>query len=408
MSSRTLYELNEHIRRALALNFPEPLWVTAEIAQCSESRGHHFLGLVQKSEQSDEIVARGDAVLWQATFRRLRRSRGAELSALLKEGVEVLLLISVNFSERYGLRLIIEDIDPAYTIGKLEQLRRQIIRRLEEEKLLDLNRRLPLPLVLQHIAVISSDQAAGWQDFQQQLEHNAYGYRFHLELFPAAMQGRQAETEILKQLDRIAAHLHGFDCVVITRGGGARLDLSAFDSYELGRAIAKFPLPVFTGIGHDIDRTVSDLVAHSTLKTPTAAADHLIEHNLLFETALHDLGRQIQLNSRHLLSNGQLKIAQLEQLLLVHGRRTLKEQDRLLNYIGEELPHLARRSIKDRHRHLGQLEQVIRLLSPESTLKRGFTLTLKSGRIVTSAAALKSGDRIRTRFRDGEAESEVG
>jgi len=325
----------------------------------------------------------------------------------LQEGIEVRLLVRLDFNERYGLKLIIDDIDSTYTVGRMEQRRRAILQQLRDEELLELNRRQQLPVVLQRIAVLSSEQAAGRQDFLRQLEGNPYGYRFEHCLFPAAMQGSQVEPEVLKQLQAIAQQAHHFDCVVITRGGGARLDLSAFDSLALGRAIAAHSLPVLTGIGHDIDETVIDLVAHTALKTPTAAADFLIERNLQFESRINELGYQLQLLSQRRLHEEQQILLRAHQSLRLDARRTLQEQQGQLEQCAAQLLPLSRRPLREQKRHLAQLEQVIALLSPEATLRRGYTLTLKAGRIITGADQVQAGDTITTRFADGEVNSTI-
>jgi exodeoxyribonuclease VII large subunit len=403
----TLYDLNEHIRRVLALNFPESLWVSCEIGQLGQSRGHYYLTLVQKAEEDDELIAQAEAVLWAGQYRKLRRQTGAMLSSLLREGIEVLLQVRLDFHERYGLKLIIDDIDPSYTMGKMEQRRRQIIEQLKAGRLLEKNGRLPLPVVLQRIAVISSEEAAGLQDFLRQLERNAYGYRFHTRLFPAAVQGEQVELEMLRQLQRISRKGSSFDCVVIIRGGGSRLDLTGFDNLALGRAIAGFPLPVLTGIGHDIDETVADLVAHTALKTPTAAADFLIAHNLHFESRIEEWNHRLQLLSQRLLRHQQLQMGQLEQLLQLKGKQALASQNNLLNFIEKELPRLSRHTLRDQQTRIEQMEHIVRLLNPEATFRRGYTLTLKEGRLVSSANTLKEGDRITTQFRDGSRTSVI-
>lgn len=407
MEHISLFDLNEHIRRVLALNFPEALWVSCEIGQLNESQGHYFFSLVQKAEEHDHIIAQAEGVLWRNGFRQLQRRIGGALRPLLQEGIEVLLQVKVDFHERYGLKLIIEDIDPAYTLGRLEQQRREILERLRAESLLRKNARVSLPAVLQRIAVISSERAAGYQDYLHQLEVNPNGYRFLNQFFPSAMQGQHVESEMLQQLKRIGRQKAQFDCLVIIRGGGARLDLAAFDNYALGKAIAECPLPVLTGIGHDIDETVVDMTAHTALKTPTATADFLINRNLQFEAHMEDLSHRLQLDSQRLLRRHALQLEQLEQQLHYGSRRTLTEQERLLDYIDREWPRLARRSLKDQHQSLEQQERLLQLLSPEATLRRGYTMTLKGGRPVTSANELQAGDRISTRFIDGERQSRI-
>lgn len=253
MEKHTLYELNEYIRRIIALNLPAPVWVSCEIYQLNVSRGHRYLSLVQKAEGQDLIIAQSDAVLWQRQYRKLERKLGTGMQQLLSEGAAVLLQVSIDFSERYGLKLVIEDIDLSYTIGQLEQQRRATFERLKQEQLLARNRQVPLSLIPQRLAVISSPTAAGLEDLMRQLEQNEYGYQFQVRVFPAAMQGQNAPLEVAAQIRSIQSLTRPYDVIIIARGGGARLDLAAFDDYELCVAVAECPIPVLTGIGHEID-----------------------------------------------------------------------------------------------------------------------------------------------------------
>jgi len=403
----TLFDLNEHVRRVLALNLPDALWVRAEIAQVNESRGHFYLSLVEKGGAKDDILAQAEAVIWQQTARQLQFQLGKVWRGLLSAGVEVLLKVRVEFHERYGFKLLIQDIDPAYTLGKLELERRNTIRQLQEAGLLDQNQRLPLPLVLQRVAVLSSQKAAGFQDFWKHLQDNRYGYGFSMVLFPVAVQGEQAEQEVLAQLKKIKAKHRNFDCLVVIRGGGARLDLTAFDSFEVCAQMARLPLPMFSGIGHDADETVLDLVAHTSLKTPTAVADFLIGHNLHFESMLVQLQLSIRDSLWKSFETANRSIAHLEQQVDLAIRQKIRSEQQALRSMEDLIPILFHRQLRESALALQQQEALVGLLSVENTLKRGFTLTTKAGKIVRSAAVLKPGERITTYFPDGHADSEV-
>jgi exodeoxyribonuclease VII large subunit len=407
LESATLYELNHFIRRALKLNLPDPLWVSCEIAQINLARGHYYLDLVQKHENDGDIVAQAQAALWQGKYRSLRARHGATLDELLREGLQLRMLVGVEYHERYGLKLIIEDLDPAYTLGQLALQRRRTVERLRRENLLDKNRELSLPPVLQRVAVLTSERAAGYQDFLRQLHDNAYGYRFHTQLYEAAMQGRQAVEEICEQLRCIDRDRDGFDCAIIIRGGGARLDLSAFDHYDLCRALAHCALPVITGIGHETDQTVVDLAAHTALKTPTAAANFLVERNLRFESALHELGFIAHRFCQRHLREDWLRLRQWEKSLNLWSRSLLGARRRDLGTLTLDLPRQARRLAQARRQWLDDTRLLIGLLSPEATLRRGFTQTFKDGESIDSARALSPGDRLLTRFADGSAYSVV-
>lgn len=407
MKSVTLYELNEYIRRILALNLSEALWISCEIAQASESRGHYFLELVQKSESEENIVAQASAVIWQNNLRQLRRKIGVTLDSLLQDGMEVLLKVKVDFNERYGLKLIIEDIDPAYTLGKLELKRRQTIEQLRQQGLLENQKILSLPIVLQRIAIISSERAAGYQDFLQHLQQNTYGYKFQLHFFQSAMQGDLVESEMLQRLKAISTAKENFDCVVIIRGGGARLDLNAFDNFNLAKAVATLPIPVFTGIGHDIDETVLDLVAHASLKTPTAVADFLIAHNLKFENTLVNISLVLKSNTLQKINNQALFISNLTKNIHFHTQQQFFRQHQMLDFIENTVPRLSNYQLQFAKQNLDTLEKMTELLSVESTLQRGFAIVAKNGKIVRSKQDVSSGDEIFTRLIDGEFTSKV-
>ncbi|MBK8877438.1 MAG: exodeoxyribonuclease VII large subunit [Haliscomenobacter sp.] len=400
-----LFEVFEFIRRVLALNLPDALWIRAEIAQVKSSRGHIYLDLIEKEPDTDQWIAQASAVIWSSTFRPLRASRGSALDALLQEGMEILIKARVDFHERYGLKLVIDDIDPAYTVGQLALVRERKFRQLAEEGLIGKNRELPLPPVLQRIAVISAEQAAGFQDFQEQLRQNAYGYQFSCTFFPAAMQGNQVETEIVAQLGRIRNQAGRYDAVAIIRGGGARLDLAGFDSIPLCRAIAAFPLPVFTGIGHDIDETLADLVAHSALKTPTAVAEFLLQHNLQLESQLLEWAGFLRQTAVERLFLQERRLDQTNAALQQLASRLLAgEQDRLHRF-ELQIPLLSGYFLREENQRIETAEKICTLLSIENTLERGFSITLLNGHPIRGTHEVPPGSVLTTRLKDGEVES---
>jgi len=407
MDHYSLFELNEYIRRIVALNFPAGLWISCEIAQVNESRGHHYFNLIEKDETDGAIIAQSEAVMWQRSYRSLRRKIGKTMDSLLQNGITVMLKVTVDFHERYGLKLTIEDIDPVYTMGKLEQQRQETIASLHSRGLLTRNRELLLPKVIQRIAVISSATAAGYKDYQEQLMVNAYGYKFHSTLLPAAVQGQNAVAEITSQLEKVALRPDLYDCVVLTRGGGARLDLMAFDQLALCEKIAQCPIPVLAGIGHEVDETVTDLVAHKSLKTPTAVAAFIIENNLHFESELLDIGQWIQQTIGDRLTTQEQQLREYEQILSIQPQNLLLQNGRMLDYLAEELPRLITQQVGHASRDLNQLEQVVGLLDPTAVLARGYSLTMKEGQLIRSAKDVKKGDQIQTRFGDGEVDSRV-
>ena len=403
----TLFELNEYIRRVMALNLPDHLWISCEIAQVSNSKGHVFLHLVQKGEETEEIVAQSEAVIWAMDYRRMKRKFGLELNNLLEEGMEVMIHAKVDFHERYGFKLIIADLDPAYTIGKLAMQRQKIVESLRKDGLLEKNGLIPLPTVIQRIAILSSEKAAGYQDFLDQINQNQFGYRFYKKLFPTVMQGVNVEKEMTEQLKVINNQIDDFDCVVIIRGGGARLDLAAFDGFQLSKIIAEFPLPVIVGIGHDIDETVVDLVAHTSLKTPTAVAEFIIQRNLNFEMQLSTFGELIQHFSKQKLINQEITLNQIENQVKLMGAALLKGNQQMIDYLEERISALSKNQLKAEKIKVDGLEKICELLAPENILKRGFSLSLKNGKVITSSKEIRDGELMETVLSDGKIKSKV-
>ena len=295
----TLFELNSLVHEVIEDNFDEQYWVVGELSDVSTpAYGGHFYGeLVQKDEESDRIVARARITCWARNYNMIRLRFQKEAGETLRKGLQVKLLVEVNFHEQYGYSLNVVDIDSTFTLGDLAKRRREILQQLEKDGILHDNQSLPLPRLLKRIAVISSATAAGYGDFCHQLEENDYGFHFEVQLFPAVMQGEQVPESIIAALQEILSE-PPFDLVVIIRGGGASCDLSDFDSYELAACIALYPLPVLTGIGHERDETVLDYVAHTKVKTPTAAAAFIIEHQAEEAALLDDLYQRITHSAR--------------------------------------------------------------------------------------------------------------
>ena len=404
MKSFSLYEINEYLRRVVALNFQDALWVRCEIAQLNIARGHYFIDLVEKEET---IKAKASAILWAKNFRKLKSTVGGDLENILQEGMEVMLKLRIEFNELYGTRYFIEDIDPNYTLGQLEMQRRQVILNLKAAGLLQKNKVIPLPTVLQRIAVISSKTAAGYQDYLKQLELNSFGYSFDNQLFVTSVQGVYVEEELIRQLKNIEFSKNDFDAVVIIRGGGAKLDLLAFDNENICRAVANFPLPVLTGIGHDIDETVLDIVAHSALKTPTAVADFLINHNLFFENKLLQTGAELQSLIQLRIQEENFILQNAEQVLRLRSKSTINTASQMIQYIENEIPRNVNYFFKTKKEELKHLEEKYELMSPEATLKRGFSITSVDGKIIRSKKEVKKGEEITTQLQNGEIKSQI-
>ena len=403
----TLQELHQFMRRVVALNFNDPIWVSCELAQVSESRGHIYLTLVQKDDEGIAVVARGAAACWRSTYAQLRRRFKSSLDLLLQEGVAVRMQVQPEFHEVYGYKLIVQDLDPSYTVGQLALQRQATLDKLRKKDLLDKNGQLELPPVLQRIAVLSSPTAAGLQDYYAQLAQNPYQYRVKSTLFPTAMQSANTVPEMRKQLKAIAKRQDEFDAVVIIRGGGSRVDLLVFDDYNLAKAVAECPLPVFTGIGHDIDQSVLDAVSFGALKTPTAVADFLLQYNVQFEQTIYDLADEVRRAGTYRLRHQTQELDRLAEGLRLGARTHLLRAEHTLAQLQTQLPGAARRLAREAQSNLAHLEREVALLDPQAALRRGYTITTHKGKLVTDVGELKRGDRVRTQTAGGSFESVI-
>lgn len=400
-----LADLTSFIRRVLALNLPEPVWVAAELAQANASRGHYWLTLVQKNPEDDRILAQLEGVVWGGKLTQLRRSYGIKLvNGLFQQGMSVRLRVSTTFHERYGLRLTVEDIDPSFTLGELERRRQETLKRLAAEGLLAQNASVPLPLVPQRLAIISSETAAGLADFQQQLTGNTYGYHFKTKLFSAAMQGVQSVPEITARLREVQRNWAGrFDAIVLIRGGGSRMDLVAFDDEHLCRAVAECTLPVLAGVGHETDDSVLDRVAHRSLKTPTAVAAFLVDRAMQVEGHVLHLGRRVAGAARQIVNFERPGLERLQLAVRQTATATLTSERVRLERLQTDLNHLPQQQLHQATERLSQYERLLTALRPETTLARGFALVSQDGKLVLSPDELTEGV-VNVRLRDGVVE----
>ena len=329
-----LSELNGRVKKAIAESFTAPVWVVGEISELKMNRnGHCYLVLIEKEENGDVIIAQAKATIWSYTFRMLKPFFESTTGQPLTEGIKVLVSVSVEFHELYGYSLNIRDIDPTYTLGDMARRRREIISRLQSEGVADMNKELELPIVPQRIAIISSPTAAGYQDFVEQLVNNPAKYHFYIKLFPAIMQGNQAELSIIGALEQIYLYERFFDAVVIIRGGGSQADLSCFDNYNLAYFITQFPLPVITGIGHEKDDSIVDIVAHTRLKTPTAVAEFLISGITRFDLQLDDLNNRFVTETEELLTSSKNDVERYSRTIIPLVRERITKVNSRLNQI---------------------------------------------------------------------------
>ena len=408
MSNRATYsllELNQYIRRVLSLNFEEPLWIECEIGQASLSRGHWYLDLIQKEE--DTIVAQCQAAMWANVYFYLKRKSPVPPEEILKQGVAVKLKVNVDYHERYGLKLIIEDIDSSFTIGKLEIQRQAILKEIQQRGLIRKNAGTFLPLVIQRLAVISSDKAAGYKDFIKHLEENPFGYAVQIDLFEAAMQGQQVEAEVLAALTKIEKTPGAYDAVAIIRGGGGRTDLAAFDNLALALKIADYGLPVFIGIGHEIDQSVLDLVAYGSLKTPTAVADFVIERNSGFENRLDELHTALLQEVSDRIYTESKRLSNISLSVHQAVRFRIKQEDKRLAHAGAMIKAVTKNAVQRNQQKLEHIFSLLHAMDPDQVLARGYTITSFQGKTLSKASDVKSGTEIQTTFIDGAIKSKV-
>lgn len=381
----TLRQLNMMVRDAIEMQMPDEYWVEAELSECRERGGHCYMELIEKDEQTNTPVARASAKCWRQTWQVLQPHFERVTGQPLHTGLKVLMRVYAQYHEAYGFSWIVTDIDPTYTIGDMERKRQEIIRQLKEEGVFDMQRELRIPLFAQRIAVISAAGAAGYGDFCRQLEENEYCFKFEVTLFPAIMQGEQVEKSIIAALNNIYSHSaestqqRAFDCVVIIRGGGATADLSGFDTLALAENVAQFPLPIITGIGHDRDESILDMVSNTRVKTPTAAAALLIDNLRQVLERLNNAQQRISMVG-HIIIDARHRIEMLQQRLSVAMERIMTNQ---------------------KHR-LSQIELLLQGYDPQLLLRRGYSITMHNGRAVRDPQQLKAGDEIETRVEKGK------
>ena len=426
----SLYELNSMVRDAIELELPKSYWVEAELSEAREAYGGHcYMELIQKDELSNTPIAKAHAACWRNTWAYIRPHFERVTGQPIHAGMKVLLKVHAQFHENYGFSWIVEDMDPTYTMGDMARKRMEIISTLKEEGVFELQKELELPMFCQHIAVISSATAAGYGDFCNQLSDNSLGLKYHTRLFPATMQGEGVEQSVIVALDAINAEWEKWDCVVIIRGGGATSDLSGFDTLALAENVANFPLPIITGIGHDRDESVLDMISYKRVKTPTAAAAFLIEHLTNTYARIEDAQEAIVNCVKRRLQVERMRLDKLSGNIpvlfsLVKTRQTAY-LDRLLDRLTvkvkriptDGLQHLhllesrlkeplLRKVYREKHR-LEMLLQRANAQDPKRLLKRGYSITLKDGKSIKDASLLKDGDEIETRFAKGSRKSVV-
>lgn len=425
----TLYELNNLVAQTLAVDMPDEYWVEAELSELREVRGHCYMELVQKDEVQNTPVARASAKCWHNRWAFVRPAFERATGQVLHAGMKVLLRVYANFHEAYGFSWIVTDINPEFTLGDLARRRRDIVNRLKAEGVFDLQRELPMPMFAQRIAVVSSGGAAGYGDFCNQLADNPSGYAFATTLFPAVMQGNGVEESIIAALNAIYGRMDEFDAVVIIRGGGSTSDLSGFDTLALAENVANFPLPIITGIGHERDESVLDMVAHTRVKTPTAAAAYLIDHLAAVDARLMQLrDAAIKCTEAYIDSEKSRLVRLAEKVPMLFSVVKAREEAsidvltsrlrqaavqgiaqrriRLDAMAGQLDRGVAFRLTSERHR-LEMLQQRAAALDPAIVLRRGYSITMHEGRAVRDPASLPKGTTVETIVEKGKFKSVV-
>lgn len=426
----SLTELLGLVRDKIYEALPDSFWVVAEVAELKvNTAGHCYLELTGSDTPGGKVTARARATIWASKYRSLNTFFNASTGIPLRAGITILFRATVEYHELYGFSLNISDIDPAYTAGDMALRREAVIRRLTAEGVISMNAGLSLAEYPRNIAVVSSSKAAGYQDFINHLLENPYGYVFRPVLFEAVMQGEETESSVTGALDMIAEEAEKYDAVAIIRGGGSTTDLSWFDSYAIAFHVTQFPLPVLTGIGHEKDQSVTDIVAWKALKTPTAVAGFLVEKTLECENGIIKMGEELSSAVREALDSAGEQISSLQNRTAATARLIVRVNNEKLGFcletmsrsyrkmltasgastqrLADSLFRSAKNVITTADGRTGRLEESLRHLDPKEILRRGFTLTSLNGIIVRSAGELDAGDTIKTHFAEGTVSSKV-
>ena len=424
----TLHDLLLKVKAAIKDSCAETSWIIAEISEMKVNySGHCYMELIEKDPESDAIKARARATIWSTVFRMLQPYFETTTHTKLGAGLKIMVKVNAEFHEVYGFSLNITDIDPTYTIGDIARKRLEIINRLKMEGVFDMNRELILPALPQKIAVISSQTAAGYGDFTDQLINNAYGYKFYVKLFPALMQGDEAEKSVIGALDRIFKYEHFFDVVVIIRGGGSRSDLGCFDSYWLACHICQFPIPVLTGIGHEQDESIADMVAHTCLKTPTAVAEFLLNIYRNEDSKINELTDALNENVTRILGDEKSILGHYSLLLKPLVKQQVNDKRSMIRIMGINLSSAVKRAVNinismvekrkyellsrirslftEQKHHLNSLGDRNNYLNPFNILQRGYSVTYYKGKVVKDPGLIGEDEILDTRLAGGMLKS---
>lgn len=404
----SLSELNLSVKDTIRQKYDGAYWVRAETSDVRPHRnGHCYLEFIEKAKDGHSIIAKARGTIWSSTFNLLKPYFEQETGQAFASGITVLVNVTVDFHETYGYGLNVVDIDPSYTLGEIARNRMLVLKRLEEDGVLTMNKEVSLSEPLNRVAIVSSQTAAGYEDFINQLDNNNVGAKFYTKLFPSIMQGDRSENSIIFALEQIYEHKQLFDVVVIIRGGGAASDLSSFDSYAIATHCAQFPLPIISGIGHERDVTVLDAVAHTRVKTPTAAAEFLINHAAETINHLMNLQDRLVKSTRNILNEEEGKLNTWSKDVYHNAKSMLQSNRNMLMFLNEKLRSIVLRKVEKERFVIQKFDHFVSLSLPENMLKRGYSITTKNGKTIKSVSDLLAGDVITTQFSDGEIDSKI-
>jgi len=395
LNSLSLKELNSTIKKALSDKLSPSYWVVAEISELRiNSTGHCYLELVEK--QGPQVIAKSKATIWANTYTNLSIWFEKMTGSQLKSGMKILCNAAVQYHEVYGMSLNIRDIDASFTIGEKAANRQKTINQLDEEGVLLMNKELSMEVILQNIAIISSPTAAGYGDFIDQLNNNSYGYHFDTDLFESIMQGNTSAQSIVDSLLKIHESDKDYNAVVIIRGGGSQIDLDSYDTYELAAHIAQFPIPIITGIGHERDESVADIVAHQALKTPTAVAEFIIDRSAVYENGIVESYQLINVAAKQSLNTHKQDLLQLGGSLTLASKSMILAKSHTFDSLTSQLIQGTKYLLRNQHLSLDALENSLKILSPENVLKRGYSMTSIQGKLINKKTKLKKGELLVT------------
>lgn len=451
VSTLTLKELQLQVKESLANQFPSAIWIVAEIHTISKNRnGHCYIELVQKSKTSNTIVAQAKATIWANKFAFISSFFESETDCELSAGMNVMLQVAVSYHEVYGLSLNVLNINPTYTIGDMEKAKKEIIAKLIDDGVFDMNKAITFPSVIQNVAVVSSSTAAGFGDFVNQMETNIYGYRFNITLYDSVMQGPNTEASVLAALNAIGDNADKFDAVAIIRGGGSKNDLSWFDNYNIAYMVTQMPLPVISGIGHERDESIVDMVANTRMKTPTAVAGFIVDYNHKYEQQVEDASSEIFSIAKEFLNSSDLYLSNITMSIMrvrstldkqmekcertmqavrieVKGKikeeaRRLEQTDtsiqkyatskiansqKSLTVLTDSLSSTIKHKLEKANERLEFLNHRLTLNDPRTILKRGYSISRVNGKVVTNDFEVHDGDILETVLYDGKVTSVV-